>query len=171
MSMAKGYSIWMMPTGDVYRKLSGIISELSSKYSAPKFEPHVTLLGELLESEDVVLSKTEQLSKTIKPFSIKLALVDYLDQYFRCLFLRAEETNYLTDANNNARELFNRQQDPKFMPHLSLMYGDFPTRLKDEIIRQLGKEFNVIFDVKSIHLVSTNNETKEWHRVKEFVLE
>ncbi|GAI00820.1 unnamed protein product, partial [marine sediment metagenome] len=33
MTIAKGYSIWLIPTGEVYRKLAEIIFQLSKKYS------------------------------------------------------------------------------------------------------------------------------------------
>ena len=170
MTKAEGYSLWLMPTDDVYRQLSETISQLSSKYSAPYFEPHVTLLGELLESEEEMLSKTEQLAGLIKPFTIKLTHVDYLDQYFRCLFLRADETNDLINANNKAREVFNRGQDSTFMPHLSLMYGDFTPKIKQQIIGDVGRDFDISFEVGNIRFCLTDGEPKDWYRVQEFAL-
>jgi len=52
MSKAKGYSLWLMPTEEVYDGLNTIISQLSRKYSTQYFKPHVTLIGEILGSED-----------------------------------------------------------------------------------------------------------------------
>jgi 2'-5' RNA ligase len=115
-----------------------------------------------------ILSKTEQLAGLLTPFVATLTHADYLDQYFRCLFIRAEETEDLINANNRASEIFSRQHDSRFMPHLSLMYGDFTSEIKQQIIGTIGKNFNMRFDVTSVHLFSTNGEPKEWHRVKEF---
>ncbi len=167
---SRRYSIWLMPIGDVYNRLIKVISRLSKRYSSPNFEPHATLIGELIESEEDILSKTSQLSAVLRPFKIRLARVEYLDEYFRSLFIRVEETSDVIDANKKAREIFNRQSDPTYMPHLSLIYGIFTSKEKGKIIAEIGKEFNTNFEVESIHLFSTDGKPKDWYRVKEFTL-
>ncbi len=168
MTRSNGYSLWLIPSNDVYRRLTETISQLSRKYSTPKFEPHITLIGEVDDIEEELVSKTGQLASISNPFTVKLTYVDYLDQYFRCIFLRVEETDDLMMANNKARETFGRQQDPKFMPHLSLMYGNFSSELKQQVIVEIGRNFNLSFDINSVHLFSTDGEPKDWYRVREF---
>lgn len=170
MTMAKRYSLWMMPSGDIYNRLAKTISQLNREYSTPNFEPHVTLIGRVVGSEEYILPKTSQLATLIRPYEIRLTAVDYLDEYFRCLFIRVEETEHVMDANLKARGIFNRQQDPKYMPHLSLMYGNFTPRIKEKIIAGIGREFNMKFEARSIHIFSTNGEPKDWYRVKELPL-
>lgn len=167
---AKGYSIWLTPTGEVYRKLAEIISQLSKKYSTPNFEPHLTLIGDLIGSEEEIISKTLKLAEQLKPFEIKLKKADYFDEYFKCLFIRAGKTKEVIEANNIAREAFNLEPNPEYMPHLSLMYGDLSPEIKEEILTDLGKEFDLSFEVKSIHLFSTTGEVKDWSKVKECLL-
>lgn len=167
---AKGYSIWLTPTGEVYRKLAEIISQLSKKYSTPNFEPHLTLIGDLLGSEEEIISKALKLAERLKPFEIKLKKADYFDEYFKCLFIRAERSKEVIEVNNIAREIFNLNPNLEYMPHLSLMYGDLSPETKEEILADLGKEFDISFEVKSIHLFSTTGEVKDWYRVKEFFL-
>jgi len=170
MRPAKGYSIWFMPSGEVYNRLADLISKLSNEYSTPKFEPHITLIGEVIGLEDEIIEKTSQLADLIKPYSIKLTAVDYLEDYFKCLFVRAEKTDELMKANSKARDIFNRQEDPEYTPHLSLMYGAFPAEVKREIIEKIGKELNLDFEVGSIHLFKTEGGAKDWHRLKGFIL-
>lgn len=170
MLKAKGYSLWLMPTGEVYDRLNTLISQLSRKYNTPDFEPHVTLIGEVLGSADEIVSKTAQFATVVQSYRIGVGRVEYLNEYFRCLFLRAKETDEVMRANQEAREIFSQETDPRYMPHLSLMYGDFPPQTKEEIIAEIGKEISVGFDVESIHLFSTNGEPKDWYRVKEFSL-
>lgn len=170
MPEAKGYSLWLMPAGDVYDRLKGLISRLSRRYSTPDFEPHVTLLSEIPGPEDEIVSKTARLASVIGPYKIELSRVEYLNEYFRCLFLRAKETDEVMRANREARRIFGRETDPEYMPHLSLMYGDFPPRTKEKIIEEIGKEISAGFGVESIHLFSTSGEPEDWYRVKEFLL-
>jgi 2'-5' RNA ligase len=164
------YSLWFMPEGDVYKKLADLITRLSEKYSAPYFEPHITILHSLAIPKEEMIVKTSELAIKIHPFEIELTTVDYLSEYFRCLFVRARETEELINANLKAREIFNRQSDPKYTPHLSLLYGEFPLKIKEEIIREIGREFNESFRVKSIHIFSSEEDISNWHRIKEFNL-
>lgn len=167
---AKGYSLWLIPEGENYQKLKNLISYLSKKYQTPNFIPHVTLIGEVVGSQRAILDKTRQLVTSMKLFKIKLTKVDYFDEYFRCLFVKVRETKAIMKANSKAREIFKRQKDPKYLPHLSLMYGNFPRKIKEEIIKKIGREFNLNFSAETLYLYSTNGEVKDFYRVKEYKL-
>ena len=158
-----------MPSGDVYNRLVNLISQLSKKYSAPNFEPHVTLLSQVVGSEEEIIAKASQLADSLRPYEIKLTTVNYLDEYFKCLFVRIKETEDVMRANEKARERC-RHPDAKYMPHLSLLYGNFSPKIKEDIIKEIGKEINMSFKVKSINLFFTEGEVKNWYRVKEFNL-
>lgn len=164
---AKGHSLWLMPIGKAYDKLSGLIKRLAKEYNAPLFEPHVTLLGEAMQSEDDVLKRAEQLASGQNPFPIKLNIVDYQDFYFRTLFVRAEKTDPLQALHDRAKEVFEMQDIPDYMPHLSLMYGNFPQAVKEQIIKAIGRNQATEFTVNSVHLFKTDGEVNVWHKVKE----
>jgi 2'-5' RNA ligase len=170
MKKTKGYSLWLMPSEDVYNRLAELISQLSKKYSTPNFEPHATLIGKIIASQDDIINKTLQLATIVKPFTILLTKTQYLDEYFKFVFIKVEETDDLMKVNLEARKIFKREGDPEYMPHLSLIYGNFSSETKQKIIKFVGKEFNLNFDVRSIHLVSTNGEPEDWYKVKEFIL-
>jgi len=160
-----------MPTGEVYNQLNDLISELSRRYSTPYFEPHVTLLGDnlLIFPEEEMLSKTEELATLIDPFTFRLNEIGQIDSYYRALFLRGEKTPELTHVNTETRKIFGLPEDPDFMPHLSLLYGDLPVETKQKIIREIGN-VDYTFDVGTIHLYSTDGELEDWYKVKEFSL-
>jgi 2'-5' RNA ligase len=170
MAGVKGYSLWLMPKDDVSNYLYNLIFQLSKKYSKPNFEPHITLIGELAGSEKDIISKTSQLAAVVKPYKVMLTKVEYLDEYFRCLFIKVKETDDVMNANSIARKIFNRNQDPKYEPHLSLMYGKLSIKTKEKIIGEIGNEFYISFEAKSIHLFLTNGEPRDWHRIKEITL-
>lgn len=167
MTTPAGRSIWLMPTGRVYDELSVTISQLSNQYSTPSFPPHVTLVEGLTGNERELSSTTEQLASRIRPFEIALSTIDYLDEYFRCLFLRIEESPALLEANRAARMIFHQERDPGFVPHLSLMYGNLDLQTKRQIVQIIGTDFKRTFPVESLHLYSTNGEPKDWRLVQE----
>ena len=169
MIKTKGYSLWLMPEGEIYKKLAGIISDLSKRYKTPKFEPHVTLLGEVEKyKKQRMISWTSSLSRLIKPFEIKLDGVDYRGETFKSLFIKVEESRDIMHANFTAKKVFGLEFDYK--PHLSLLYGDIDQRIKKAIITELG-DFDLSFAADKIHLYSTRGEPKKWHKIDEFKLE
>jgi 2'-5' RNA ligase len=167
---AHEYSIWLMPSGETYRQLSGLIFRLSQQYASPNFEPHVTLLGGLMGTEEELVSKTLQLAALLRPFTVELDQVEYLDEYFRSLFVRVKETRAIMEANKQARLVLGHKGGPAYMPHMSLMYGDKSPDLKEEIIDRIGRKFEHKFPVTDIYLFSTASATKDWYRVRDFSL-
>jgi len=165
---AKGYSIWLMPQGEIYRYLSEIIFRLSKKYNLPYFEPHVTLLGGIEGSEKEILQKTEELARIIAPHEIRLTEIDFLDEYFRALFVEADKIRKVMNANREAQRMFGFNSD--YMPHMSLVYGDIKKNVKKEMIDLLSRiDFSKIsFDIKSLHLYLTEGEVKDWRKIKVF---
>jgi 2'-5' RNA ligase len=164
---AEGSSLWLMPTSEVYNKFASLINRLAREYDAPIFEPHVTLLGGVMQPEEDVLRKAAQTVSGKEPFPINLRVVDYQDFYFKALFVNAEKTDPLQALHGCAKELFGMQDIPNYMPHLSLMYGDFLQAVKEQIINAIGRDQATEFTVNSIHLFKTEGEANAWYKVKE----
>jgi 2'-5' RNA ligase len=160
------HSIWLMPSGKINDDLSTKISQLSHQYATPVFPPHITLLGELNGNGSELAAQMLHLAARICPIQVTLTKADFLDDYFRCLFLRVEETPTLLQANQEARAIFHREQDPKFMPHLSLMYGNFDAGTKKPLVASIGLEFNQTFSVSQLHLFSISADPADWRRVQ-----
>jgi 2'-5' RNA ligase len=154
-----------MPTRKIRQRLAGTILDLSREYAAPAFEPHVTLVGGIVGAPQEVTAKMRELARRIPPFTIRLTAVDYLDEYFRCLFVRVATTEPIMTANKAAREVFHLEKQPAFMPHLSLLYGNLPASVKERIIASLGRQFELEFKVSSLHLYLTENEPAAWRRL------
>jgi 2'-5' RNA ligase len=164
------YSLWLMPTGKIRQRLAGTILDLSREYAAPAFEPHVTLVGGIVGAAREVTAKMRELARRIPPFAIRLTAVDYLDEYFRCLFVRVATTGPIMTANKATREAFRLEKQPAFMPHLSLLYGNLPASVKERIVASLGRQFELEFKVSSLHLYLIENEPAAWRRVASFGL-
>jgi 2'-5' RNA ligase len=163
----KGHSLWLMPTGEAYHELSGLIKTLAEEYHGPVFEPHVTLLGEVRQSDDEILRRAAQLASGQQPFPIIVRTVEYQDFYFRALFVRAERTDPLQALYNRAKEIFAMPDIPEYMPHVSLMYGNFPQLVKEQIIKAIGRDHTTEFTVSSVHVFKNDGEAHTWYRVKE----
>lgn len=156
-----------MPQGQIYKKFAELIKRLAKEYGGPVFQPHVTLLGETLFPEKEVINRTGQLISSQKPFQINLAEIGYEDYHFRALFVKAVITKPLLALHERAKKLFGMENSLPYMPHLSLLYGNYPAEMKEKIIAEIGKEQLSQFEISSVFL-KRGGEVKDWKTIKEF---
>ena len=97
--------------------------------------PHITLLAGFVDDESILLYKTENLSKKIRSFEIIFDQVRYLNEFFRSLFIEIKFSEELKLARNTAEKEFG-WKDKNYIPHLSLMYGNYSNQIKINIIKQ-----------------------------------
>ena len=165
------YHLWLMPSGEIYDRLAKIIEDLSEKYGGPFFWPHVTLLGFLPGTKEEIMAHSLTLAQTLQPFDVRLNDLGYEDTYFQCLYLNVEGTAEIMEANSEARRVFHSSRSSKFTPHLSLLYGDYPCEIKDQIISSLGKYWRIRFEITDIHLIHAESEDpKCWTKIERFQL-
>ena len=167
MSENDTYSLWIVPDGATYSLADGYISKLSDTYHLPRFEPHVTVLGRIHSPDSSAL---RGLAEGLPSFQIRLASQpEYLDEYFRCLFLKAYETPELMETFSQASQLFG-YEDKSYFPHLSLAYGDLPVSTKQEIIRTLGDIPQIEFEARQLSLVhaSAKMPVSSWKVIERF---
>jgi 2'-5' RNA ligase len=165
------HHLWLMPSGKIYDRLVTIIKGFSKKYGGPFFEPHVTLLGFLPGTQEEIMAHCLTLAKTLQPFEIRLANLGCHDTYFQCLYLNVGGTEEIIKANSQAKRAFQTSGSSEFTPHLSLLYGDYPRAIKDQIISSLGEDLRFRFDITEIHLIHAESEDpKQWGKIQRFQL-
>ena len=165
----KPYTLWLEPTGRAHELLATTIAHLSQEHGGPLFDPHVTLLGDIDGQEERVLQQTEQLANALSPIDLILTIPAFQDQHFQCVFMRIEETSTLLDAHTRARTVFHKEAVPPFMPHVSLLYGLYPTSLKEQIIGALPASLSVQFTASVVTVFQVEgNSPNDWHKVQTF---
>lgn len=161
------YTVWIVPPAGLRRRLSKIISGLSKKYNSPKFQSHVTLLAVTGLGEKEAIEKTNSALRSLKPFEVNLGKAGYANNFFQCLFIGARKTKGLMHANEIVQNRFGTRRT--YMPHLSLMYGNFPVSVKRKIIGEIGNKFDSRFSAKEFWLIRGESpDTRDWHVVKKF---
>ena len=171
MKIVTGHSIWIIPTGSIKRKLSKLMIELSKKFNAPKFSiPHVTLYENLHGNQSTLILKTKELAKSIKPFKLKLTQIDK-GKNFRNLVILVKKTKELMNAYSKAKKIFGvKPKRNEYIPHLTLLLKDISQSEREEIIKNIGRNFDLEFEVKSIYLVPIGKNPLKWIPIKRFCL-
>ena len=161
------FHLWLVPTGTVYDRLAGVISELSARYQGPQFDPHLTLLGRLEGEEKVLVDRTHQLARTLHPFEVRLKEPGYEAQYFRCLFLPVEPSPQILDAHQRTTQIFDAHPTSAFDPHVSLLYGLFSAGMKRAIINSLPPDLPSAFLVSRLQLIRADSTNPpDWQVVE-----
>jgi 2'-5' RNA ligase len=159
------YHLWVKPAGAVRDTLVQTIQELAQELRSPVFEPHVTLLAGLIGTEQEHAERSEIVTQQLRPFKITLREPSYGSEYFQCLFMRAEQTPSLMNANALARRIF-QKPDETYMPHLSLVYGSYPESRKQAIIRNLPPDVRTSFEVIALSLIrADSSDPQDWHEI------
>jgi 2'-5' RNA ligase len=118
-----------------------------------------------------LIRRSARVAAALRPFAIRLEEIGFLDEYFRCLFVRAALAEPLRKAHQAACQALGRRREPAFMPHLSLLYGNFPRSIKEGVMAEMGPRLDVQFKVRSLHLYWTHGAPRHWRRVASFGLE
>ena len=165
----KGYALWLLPGEPTFSFLAGEIYRLCQEYSTPRFEPHITLLSRIVLAEEKALAKSTTLARILKPFTIELGDIGYLNEFFRCLFVSVVADTSISKARQAACRVFARQSAP-YMPHLSLVYGKLPVQIKKKIAPGLGSLSGHGFWVRRLALYQVSGPVHQWKSIKAFDL-
>ena len=171
MKIVTGYSIWIKPQGNIKRKLSKLMIKLSNKFDTPKFStPHITLYENLQGDKNKLILKTKELAKSIKPFKLKLTQIDD-GKNFKNLVILVKKTRELMNAYFKAKDIFGvKSKKKEYIPHLTLLLKDISQSERKKIIEDIGKNFDLEFEVKSVYLVPIGKNPLKWIPIKRFNL-
>ena len=202
------YSLWFEPPSTVNGEKSAeeSLSSRAKKFIVAEnakndvaFEPHVTLLGPIYESdESTLVAKTARMVREIREDGRRFGEIRFPKgaqigtTYFQCVYLEAEVTLNLIRAREKAIETFDVRDARRYVPHMSLVYGDYSrserlrlTTKADEVFRKSFSLFNTdeenddenftgeAFEATSVSLWKTDVEDKScksWRKIKEFPL-
>ncbi len=163
------YALWLMPTGKLYARLAQLIKELAQEFSAPFFEPHLTLLGGITGDTAKIVGQCEELCDFQRPFEIRLAETGHLDDYYRSLFFHVARSPALLHAKRRARKVLECSEDADYFPHVSILYGNYPLKLKQSLIAGRVGGMNGTFSVDRFFLIDLAGEPQDWTRIGSFL--
>lgn len=159
------YSLWLQPSGKMAFQLQEKIRKLSEKYGTPLFAPHITLLGGLHSTKAGLISLSDTLASTLHPLDLTLTTAGCRNRFYQSLFIYVEKSKPLMELRSMAERFFDASDDENYMPHLSLLYGDFTRKEKEKMLNGIGREFYRKISVKSLALMQTNGKPEQWKKI------
>jgi|CXWL01.1.fsa_nt_gi 2'-5' RNA ligase len=164
-----GYHLFLLPHGAVAQTLQEIIEKLAHIHKSPVFFPHVTLLA-CPEgfSRSQMIEKTKQLAQLCAPLYIALRDIEMRDEYYRSTYLRVVDTPELLACRLKALEIFAREDEFQYVPHLSLLYGNFPEKEKIESMQHIELPQDAVFVADTISLFETEGTVGQWKHIQDY---
>ncbi|KAJ3352137.1 hypothetical protein HDU83_008320 [Entophlyctis luteolus] len=173
-----GFSLWLAPPkgSELEGSLRAVIEHYSEETGAPKFDPHVTLLGSVVaQSAEDAAAAVAQVLRTHAPVDVRFTHIVTRDQYFQCVMAKVAETPELMQLHAALRAACPQPPPgppppPPFWPHLSLVYGalDAPTRerIAADIARQHPDIPGARFLARNVEIWDTAyDDIAQWARV------
>ena len=154
------YAIWLRPPEPLYSQIKKVIDDLAVKYSAPQFEPHMTLQLAVNKDLSEVKEKVNKLAETISSIELSLGPISFSTTYFQSVFIRVNSTASLMQLNLDAKKILG-EENSVFMPHISLLYGDHDMATREKVSEEINLP-TTSFGVKEFIITPATLNPDEW---------
>lgn len=158
---------WLIPAEPARELFHKIIEILAKEFTAPRFEPHLTIAA-TPEGQESPRSILRQLKA--KPIRLRVRGIGFSSKFTKTLFVRFSRSKSLqrlvVDLGRATKARVRLPADP----HLSLVYKKLPPSVKRELASAIKLPFSrVIFDsIKAVRCASATQsaaDVKTWRIV------
>jgi 2'-5' RNA ligase len=167
---ATGVSLWLVPEPEARHKLADTIADLARRLGTPSLDPHVTLIGRLVQPEAEVVAAAGRLASATAPLQLRPFRIGQRAEYFRCLFYEIAADASLIDLHMRARLALGRSEEALFFPHLSLVYGQLEGAAKEPLVGPLAPRRGERWRVDELQVVRTEGGVADWRLLAGFPL-
>ena len=134
--MKKNISFWLVPSIEDENYLSKIVKILSARFNAPLFRPHLTVWGGIEIEEEKTIEVAKRSIAGIKEFAVEVEKIDAIPVFLKSIFLQIKTNDQLDLIHSRLKQEFDKE-NYVLNPHISLVYGNFPTPMKQEMMARL----------------------------------
>lgn len=166
----KKFSIWLRPTQYQIDELTKIISKLTHNYSTTPFPPHFTLISSCSLDLDSIKQVCKKVSVTQPSFTVNLQGIEYTENYFRNLFILAENNAHLIKIHNRLKEKLKPNDNEEYMPHISLLYGKLDEPVQQELKFKLADSIPNTVHCNRIDIYNCAGNESQWYLEESFLL-
>lgn len=134
---------WLIPAEPAHSFFEQIIYNLSRRYNAPIFEPHVTVhVG--ADQAGAAAKALEAAASEYKLVRQTLLGIDQSDEFIKTLFVKFAMNAELQKINGIIRRAANDSSQYELKPHLSLLYKDLPAVGRSELAASMTLPFSEV---------------------------
>ena len=130
-------AFWLSPAAGARELFLGLIKELAQRYTAPVFEPHVTLCG-----GDLPEARAHEILRNLcirEPIELEITGIEHSEKYTKTLFVQFRTCQQIEALSAEIEKAAGSEH--KLNPHLSLLYKEMPKAEKAEAARAISLPF------------------------------
>jgi putative hydrolase of the HAD superfamily len=146
---------WLIPAEPAHSFFEDLIKDIARRYSAPIFEPHVTIHvgADHVDAAEKALSKA---ARECQPINLKALEIHHSGEFIKTLFVQFALNTKLRQINGAIRNAAQDLSDYELKPHLSLLYKKMPLTARRDLADSIKVPFSeVAFDqLKAVRCVS-----------------
>jgi 2'-5' RNA ligase len=162
------HAIWLTFSKNDREYLKKIIDEISEKYHAPKFEPHITVYG-LVDSELILIDAiVKKVALDCNSFFVKKSEILQSEKLWKTIYIELKANEQLELIHKNLKKHFDKISKYEFSPHISLIYKILPVEEKIKIINKLDIKSELF--VNNLVIQKFFPDVEKWKIVKEYNL-
>ncbi|MFZ0918420.1 MAG: hypothetical protein WAN04_16135 [Candidatus Udaeobacter sp.] len=146
---------WLIPAEPAHSFFQCLIEELTDRYDAPVFEPHVTIhVG--ANHADAAEKALSKVARECELITLKTLGIDQSDEFIKTLFVRFAGNRRLREFNGIIRGAAQDLSEYELKPHLSLLYKTMPAVERFRLAHSISASFSeVTFDaLKAVRCIS-----------------
>jgi len=162
------YAIWFVLEKNDTEYFANIINELSAKYNAQPFKPHITAYGLVdvnLEELDKIVANS---IKGEKQFVIEKSNVSYSEVFWKTLFVEFQPNIQLERINKKLTEPLESYSEYEFIPHVSLIYKKMNESEQKKLANSI--EIKEKFQVTAMWIQQFHEDIDKWKIVRKYGL-
>ena len=118
------YSLWLIPSVAHETALAETIARLSTLMQGPRFEPHVTIQGDLDLPREQLVALARVLAAQTSVLHWPVQGIETGGHFFRCIYLRFADTPAFAALQQASRASAGTSVGLSPYAHLSLVYSE-----------------------------------------------
>jgi len=161
---AQAIVYWLLPEAVASEVFWRKIGELTEQFSAPLFEPHVTIFIAPENSRPPL-----EVLHDLPLVNIELTIhsIRFSEQFAKTLFVQFEKNSTLQQLGDAIRKASGAQDRYLIDPHLSLLYAKLPPETKQRLADKIGLPFREvcftsIYAMRCARPTTTAIEVGQW---------
>ena len=157
----KGIWIWCEFSSKDSDYLIKIQDIVQNKLRGPKFKIHLTLAGPFQNIDNSSVKEIKKYCNHHSPIEVNTHSYGSKEIFFQSLFISIDKSKELEDIRKAMFKINCRNRTKNFFPHISLSYGIYQPKIKENLITTLPR-LKSSFTIDKISLVEINEDIKLW---------
>ena len=134
---------------------------VQNKLIGPKFKIHLTLAGPFQNIDNSSVEGIKKYCDQLSLIEVNTHSYCYKENFFQSLFISIDKSKELEDLRKAMFKINCRNRTKNFFPHISLSYGIFQPKIKENLITSLPR-LKRSFLIDKISLVEINEDISLW---------